>query len=98
MSQRFSDAELAAEKWYAMYRLRVAEGIVSAFGTTTNLVLREHEAETLHRFATLPHAHEEPRAYVFQCEHCIGYWETDNEEHRNTFARNHQYLAHQRQG
>lgn len=74
MSQRFSDAELAAEKWYAMYQLRVAEGIVSAFGTTTNLVLREHEAETLHRFATLPHAHDpEPKTvYVYDASgRCI---------------------------
>ena len=59
MSQRFSDAELAAEWWRAMYRYRTAEQISSAFGSTVSVVLREHEAATLHRFATLPHANHE---------------------------------------
>lgn len=59
MSQRFSDAELAAEYWLAMYHYRVAENLITAFGSTVGVVLREHEVETVRRFATLPHAHPE---------------------------------------
>lgn len=59
MSQRFSDAEIAAELWHAMYLYRIAEDLSTAFGSIVSLVLREHEASTISRFATLPHAHPE---------------------------------------
>ena len=73
MSQRFSDAELAAEYWRAMYQYRVAENLITAFGSTVGVVLREHEAETLRRFATLPHAHPEyPGLAACTCTHLIG--------------------------
>ena len=101
MSKRFSDAELAAEFWFAFGEFSAGtEGLtVEWFGGRTRFTrndeLRaEHQVATLKRFATLPHAHEEPGAYVFQCEHCDASWETDNEEHQNTFPRNHQHLAH----
>lgn len=94
MSQRLSDAELAAEVWHAMYRYRTAEQMSSAFGSTVSVVLREHEAATLHRFATLPHAHEELGTYVFQCKECDMRLQTDDQHQCEIFARNHQYLAH----
>jgi len=75
VSQRFSDAELASEMWHAMYQFRIAEETISAFGSTASLVLREHEAGIIHRFATLPHAHDpEPKTvYVYDATgRCIG--------------------------
>lgn len=58
MSQRFSDAELAAEYWHAMYQRRIAKEISTAFSSPTQLKQRDREVIILHRFATLPHAHE----------------------------------------
>lgn len=65
MSQRFSDAELAAEFWFAFGEFSAGtEGLtVEWFGGETRFTrndeLRvEHQVATLKRFATLPHAHE----------------------------------------
>lgn len=88
MSQRFSDAELAAEYWYAKARASSIE----ANGYSPHYHLAD--AETFHRFATLPHAQDEPGAYVFQCKNCPASWETDDEQRLKIFARNHQYLSH----
>lgn len=65
MSQRFSDAELAAEYWaaYSDY-VRSSAQILYEEGSMSNPHImaahtKDHDrAATLHRFATLPHAHE----------------------------------------
>lgn len=53
MSQRFTDAELAAEMW----RSKAQATALEASGYSPHYRLAE--AETFHRFATLPHAHQE---------------------------------------
>lgn len=66
MSRRFSDAELAAEYWYASGEFNAGtEGLtVEWFGGTTRFTLEDErhaalQLATLKRFATLPHAHPE---------------------------------------
>lgn len=59
MSQRFSDAELAAEKWHKMYMWRLAHEMRHAYGSSELSEQRDHEASTIIRFATLPHTHQE---------------------------------------
>lgn len=75
MSQRFTDAELAAEKWHKMYMWRVAEVTRSAFGSSELFEQREHEASTIIRFATLPHAHEPQTVTPVECLKCG--WSTE---------------------
>ena len=53
MSQRFSDAELAAEYWYNEWLYERLK-----FTGDPEVVQCDRQSETLHRFATLPHAHE----------------------------------------
>lgn len=66
MSQRFSDAELAAEFWFANGEFNAGtEGYrVEWFGGETQFTRNEElraalQVATLKRFATLPHAHPE---------------------------------------
>lgn len=66
MSQRFSDAELAAEFWFASGEFNAGtEGYqVEWFGGETQFTRNDeiraaHQVATLKRFATLPHAHPE---------------------------------------
>lgn len=101
MSQRFTDAELAAEFWFASGEFNAGtEGYrVEWFGGETRFTRNDElraqaQVETLKRFATLPHAQDEPGAYVFQCKNCPASWETDDEQRLKIFARNHQYLSH----
>lgn len=70
MSQRFTDAELAAEKWHKMYLWRVAEETRSAFGSSKLSEQRDHEASTIIRFARLPHGQDEPPTNSRQCSRC----------------------------
>lgn len=65
MSQRFSDAELAAEYWAAYSEhVRDSAQILYEKDATDNRYIMSafktgiERATTLHRFATLPHAHE----------------------------------------
>lgn len=66
MSQRFSDAELAAEYWAAYSEhVRNSAQIIYEKGAMDNPHVQASfstgivRATTLHRFATLPHAHPE---------------------------------------
>ena len=66
MSQRFSDAELAAEFWFAFGEFCAGtEGLtVEWFGGRTRCTRNDElraqtQVETLKRFAILPHAHED---------------------------------------
>ena len=66
MSQPFSDAELAAEFWFAFGEFSAGtEGLtVEWFGGETQLTRKDElraqtQVATLKRFATLPHAHED---------------------------------------
>lgn len=65
MSQRFSDAELAAEYWFAFGEFSAGtEGLTAEwFGGRTRFTRNDElraqaQVETIYRFATLPHAHE----------------------------------------
>ncbi|QEP06170.1 hypothetical protein [Glutamicibacter sp. ZJUTW] len=75
MSQRFSDAELAAEFWFASGEFNAGtEGLtVEWFGGETRFTRNDeiraaHQVATLKRFATLPHAHPENLVKTFTKE------------------------------
>lgn len=71
MSQRFSDAELAAEYWAIEAEMAYSESCIS--GAAFDRLYDMQEA--FHRFATLPHAHDpEPKTvYVYDASgRCIG--------------------------
>lgn len=55
MSQRFTDAELACEYWALEAEMAYSESCIigAAFDRLYDM------QETFHRFATLPHAHQE---------------------------------------
>ena len=82
MSQRFSDAELAAEYWAAYSdHVRDSAQVLYEKGALDNKHIMSgfkrniERAETLYRFATLPHAHEEgpETVYAFDTQgNCIG--------------------------
>ncbi len=75
MSQRFTDAELAAEKWHKIYMWRLAHEMRHAFGSSELSDQREHEASTIERFAKLPHAHDQEPATIYaydQQGRCVG--------------------------
>lgn len=55
MSQRFTDAELAAEYWALEAEMAYSESCI--IGAEFDRLYDMQEA--FHRFATLPHAHQE---------------------------------------
>lgn len=83
MSQRFTEAELAAEYWAAMCFSQVSINLANKPGTpdieyVERVALADDavsKAGAFHRFATLPHAHDpEPRTvYAYDARgRCIG--------------------------
>lgn len=65
MSQRFTDAELAAESWKAGY---MTERLYRDNDDRYETELAR--AATLHRFAALPHGQDEPPTNSRQCSRC----------------------------
>lgn len=63
MSQRFTDAELAAEYWRAELDVATDGYSLNEEGCDWEIFsdpIIQQRQKTLHRFATLPHAHPQP--------------------------------------
>lgn len=102
MSQRFTEAELAAEYWQAMAHSQVMINMANNPKTThteyVDKIMRANEdttkAAVLFRLATQPHAHEEPKAHRFSCNQCPATLETDDAVQGGYWISNHYRINH----